>query len=70
MMKLLHEAGELLYGPRWQSEIGRALNVSDRSVRRWIAEEHALPEDLAAQLRRLIDQRIAALKKVRDRLPD
>ena len=33
-MKQLHEAGELLYGPRWQSSIGRALKVSDRSVRR------------------------------------
>ena len=70
MMKLLHEAGELLYGPRWQSSIGRALKVSDRSVRRWLAEEHGLPVDMPAQLRRLIDQRIAALKKVRYRLPD
>ena len=69
MMKLLHEAGALLYGPRWQSSIGRALHVSDRSVRRWLAEQHGLPEDMPAKLRRLIDERIVALQKVRRRLP-
>jgi hypothetical protein len=69
MMKHLHEAAALLYGPRWQSDLGRALNVSDRSVRRWLAEEHALPEDMSSQLRKLIDERIAALRKVRHKLP-
>jgi hypothetical protein len=70
MLKLLHEAGALLYGPRWQSSFGRALKVSDRSVRRWLAEEHGLPEDLGPKLRRLIDTRISELKQMRRRLPD
>ena len=66
-MIALLAAGPALYGPRWQSEIGRALGVTDRSVRRWLAEQ-SLPDDVAPQLIRLIDARIIELKRVRQRI--
>ena len=43
--KMLAAAGPALYGERWQSEIGRALGVTDRTVRRWAAGETA-PDDI------------------------
>jgi hypothetical protein len=67
MIALLHTAGPLLYGPRWQSEIGRALGVSDRSVRLWIANASA-PDDIQPKIKRLIKQRIRDLERVRSRL--
>jgi hypothetical protein len=62
---MLNEVAPVLFGSRWQSEIGRALGVSDRSVRRWIAGD-STPEDLAPKLRRL--ERIARIKHIRGRL--
>jgi hypothetical protein len=64
MIALLHTAGPLLYGPRWQSEIGRALGVSDRSVRLWIAKDSA-PDEIKPKVKRLIKQRIRDLERVR-----
>jgi len=69
MIGHLRTAGEALCGPHWQSEVGRALGVSDRAVRRWLAGEASPPDDLSVRLKRLIDQRIKTLKLVRNRLP-
>lgn len=68
MLKLLQDAGSLLFGERWQSELGRALDVSDRSVRRWIADD-SVPDEYAPKIGRLIDKRISALQRMRARFP-
>lgn len=66
--KLLRETGEALYGPRWQSEIGRDLNVSDRTIRRWLAGADDVPAGVALDLLRLCDEKSQAIDDVRDRL--
>ncbi|WP_182333661.1 transcriptional regulator [Stenotrophomonas acidaminiphila] len=33
----LEQAGKLLFGERWQSELARAIGVTDRLVRMWVA---------------------------------
>lgn len=67
---LLREAGEALYGASsWQSEIARALKVSDRTVRRWVAGEFSIPEGISADLRAILKARGAALAAVRRKLP-
>jgi plasmid maintenance system antidote protein VapI len=59
----------VLYGHGWQTELAKALGVTDRSMRRWIAGDHEVPEDVTAQkIRKLIDQRIAALRAARQLL--
>lgn len=45
--------GEALYGPRWQSALARLLGVDDRTVRRWLAADRAIPEGAAEVLERL-----------------
>lgn len=50
----LRRAGEALYGPQWQSELARALDVNGRTVRRWAAGDTAIPDWLAARLLELI----------------
>ena len=42
--QLLKLTGEALYGPRWQSEIGRLLGIQDRTVRAWIAGSRRVPD--------------------------
>jgi len=68
MSKLLRDAGEALYGPRWQTEVARDLDVSDRTIRRWIAGAEDLPPGVAMDLWRLCEERRADLDGVIDRL--
>lgn len=57
---LLRQIGEALFGDRWQTQLSRALDVSDRTVRRWLAGEPPKP-GVAANLRRLLQDRVQAL---------
>ncbi|PKF33540.1 transcriptional regulator [Acinetobacter proteolyticus] len=39
----LKQAGELLYGNQWQSDLARALEVDARRVRDWLQERRPIP---------------------------
>lgn len=54
---LFCEAGEALWGERWQTEAAGALRLSDRTVRRFVAGTHPLPEGVARELATLCGQR-------------
>ena len=62
---LLRAAGEALYGSRWQSDLARDLGVSDRTMRRWVADPDAMPHGVALDLLPLCDERIAALEAIK-----
>lgn len=66
---LLKRCGEALYGPRWQADLARDLSVSDRTVRRWVAESHEVPDGVYVDLRRLCSERAAGLKDLIGELP-
>ena len=68
MSRLLQDAGEALYGPRWQSDIARDLEVSDRTVRRWLSGAEDLPPGVAMDLWRICLDRVTALDDVIGRL--
>ena len=56
---LLSQAGEALYGPRWQSELARDLDIDDRTMRRWVAGDSPVPSGVTVDLLRLLTQRAA-----------
>lgn len=60
--------GEYAFGPRWQTSLARALGVSDRTVRRWVAGVWSpAPETLARARELLIEDRVGqALAAVDD----
>ena len=66
---LLHEAGAILYGPRWQSEIARDLGVNDRTVRRWLDGSSRVPDGIWPELHTLLKARGMAMASVRRKLP-
>ena len=70
MSRLLVESGEALYGPRWQSELARDLGVSDRTMRRWVADTSAVPAGLYVDLLRLTQERAALLDSLAPKLRD
>jgi hypothetical protein len=66
---LLREAGQALFGPRWQSEMARAIGVADRTVRRWDFGSHDVPPGAWAEIRVLLKSRGLAMATVRRKLP-
>jgi transposase-like protein len=69
--ELLKRAGEALYGPRWQSALARDLGVSDRTIRRWVADhQYDYPKGLAGEIAALLkpraDELALTLAEIRD----
>lgn len=60
----LRAAGEALFGQQWQSPLARDLGVSDRSMRRWVAGTHPIPDRLQGEVAKLIQKRIRTLEKL------
>lgn len=62
---LIAEAGQLLFGSQWQSDLAAALKVSRRAVQRWrVGDDEPRPgvwTDIAA----LVDARISELRRMR-----
>ena len=61
MRNYLIQVGEALYGPRFHSQLAAALNVNERTMRRWVAGDFEPPESLKADLLRLLKERRADL---------
>lgn len=55
--KLLSDVGTALYGPRWQTELSRAIDVSDRTVRRWAAGADDVPDGVYYELLALLTEK-------------
>ena len=53
----LAKAGATLYGPRWQSDLARDLEVSGRTIRRWATGAEPMGERHWQRLIDLLDQR-------------
>jgi hypothetical protein len=66
--RLLHQTGEALYGPRWQTALSRDLGVSERTVRRWAAGTHDVPAGVWVDLLRLTQERAGALDELAEPL--
>lgn len=54
---LLAKVGAALYGPLWQSELARSLEVNVRTVQRWAGGRVPIPYDVRSELRQLIHER-------------
>jgi hypothetical protein len=65
---LLRECGEALYGDQWMAALARDLEVSDRTMRRWVAGDFAIPPTLTTELRAIMRERGLSLAAVRRKL--
>jgi hypothetical protein len=52
--EMLRQAGEALYGERWQSELSRAVSVSDRTMRRWVSDPYEIPGGVWNDIQQLL----------------
>lgn len=67
--ELLRESGEALFGPQWQAELARTLDVADRTIRRWVSGEFNIPESVGGELKRLLKDHGLAIAAIRRKLP-
>jgi len=63
---LLIRIGEALYGPRWQSELARDLDVSDRTMRRWVSGDSSIPHGATSDMLNLVAERSQLLEQLYD----
>ncbi len=64
---LLRRVGEALYGPRWQSALAIDLDVSDRTMRRWVSGD-PIPHGVWGELRLLTYSRGLVLIEISNEL--
>ena len=60
--KLFIATGETLYGPNYRSELGRALGVNERTIRRWVSGEYPVPDKVWLELAEFCQERHETLK--------
>jgi hypothetical protein len=65
---LLRAAGAALYGQRWQSDLARDLGVAIRSVQRWDAGSHPIPDTIWSELCTLLKVRAVEIIEMRRKL--
>lgn len=65
---LLADVGEALYGSRWQTDLAGELGVSDRTVRRWLAEPNAVPAGAWTDILQLMDRRTRLLASLKHKI--
>lgn len=64
----LRIVGEALYGPSWQTDLSAQLEVADRTMRRWLSGDTAIPDGIWFDLGKLCRNRSRALAKLADQL--
>lgn len=60
----LREVGEALYGSHWTAPLGEALDVADRTMRRWANGEFSIPDGIWPELAKLCRSRGRALERL------
>ena len=68
--KLIADIGCALYGERWQTDMARALDVSDSTVRRWAAGTDEPRRGVYTDLHRLVIERITNLEDTLERIKE
>jgi hypothetical protein len=56
--------GRALYGDRWQTSLAQELAIADRTMRRWVAGESPIPDDVENKLRRVLETRLNVIGRI------
>lgn len=63
---LLRQVGETLYGDRWRVGLSDALEVTDRTIRRWIVGGQDIPDGVWRELMALTFRHRIRIASVND----
>ena len=69
MIQRLIDAGKALYGDRWQTDLARALGLSDaRRLRQWLSEDRPIPAGVWDDITTLLRDRQRTIDTVLERI--
>lgn len=60
----VHDYGEALFGPQWQSPLARALGVNLRTVQRWASGQNNVPARHLLRLQALVREKMAKMREM------
>jgi predicted transcriptional regulator len=66
--ELLNATASALYGAHWQNALARALDINERTVRRWASGEAQVPIGVWQDISEIIGERIIELDNLRQTL--
>lgn len=61
-------AGNVLFGARWQADLAAALDVNERTIRRWAADEGLIPDGAWDDLVELLNEQSVLSRKLADEI--
>jgi hypothetical protein len=67
-ISLLCEAGQALYGERWQTDLANDLQVADRTVRRWVSGASPIPSGLWSEINDILRKHSDSIAEVRRKI--
>lgn len=67
-VELFQNAAILLFGIRWQGQMAEAINVDERTIRKWMASGR-IPDYVGDDVKSLLVARECAIKEHRRKLP-
>lgn len=56
-IKKLEQAGQLLYGDQWQSNLARDLKIDSRRIRQWMSGDRQISDWVATEVSALLDKK-------------
>ena len=66
--ELIRRTGKALYGDRWRAALADDLNVTERTVRRWVAGDTTPPRGVTMDLLRLVHNAMSDLEALEPEL--
>ena len=66
----IREAGEALFGPRWQSDVARLLGVLNVRVRDWQAGRRPVPADVWTPLAKALKDNAKKSERLAEKIAD
>ena len=67
--EMLNLTATALYGALWQNALARALDINERTVRRWASGEIPVPIGVWHDISEIIAERVTELRDLRKTLP-
>lgn len=67
--ELLNLTATALYGALWQNALARALDINERTVRRWASGDAPVPIGVWHDISEIIADRVTELRDLRKTLP-
>lgn len=62
------KCGEAMFGSRWQTDLGEALGINDRTIRRYVSGQNVIPDGVAQDILNLMATRAETITRLQEKM--